>query len=88
MFAILSITTPVFIIIGMGYFAARFSFFSREQFAGMGKFVVRIGMPMLVFSAIATRPIADVLKADYLYGYALASLLAFLAGWLASRWRG
>ncbi|WP_373699731.1 AEC family transporter [Neisseria dentiae] len=88
MFAILSITAPVFIIIGMGYFAARFGFFSREQFAGMGKFVVRIGMPMLVFSAIATRPIADVLKADYLYGYALASLLAFLAGWLVSRWRG
>lgn len=88
MFAVLSITAPVFIVIGMGYVAARSGFFSRSQFEGMGKFVVRIGLPMLVFSAIAPNPIADVLKTDYLYGYAGASLLAFFAGWLVSIRRG
>ncbi|WP_107928295.1 AEC family transporter [Neisseria animaloris] len=88
MFSILTITAPVFIIMGMGYFAMRFNFFTPVQINGMGKFIIHIGMPMLVFSAIATRPIAEVLNPAYMYGYALASLLAFTAGWLLSLKRG
>ncbi|UOO80937.1 AEC family transporter [Uruburuella testudinis] len=88
MLAILTITTPIFIIMAMGYFAVRFEFFTREQLAGMGKFVIRVGLPMLVFHAIATRPLADVLNITYLAGYALASLLSFAAGWGISKWRG
>ena len=88
MLAILTITTPIFIIMAMGYFAVRFEFFTRDQLSGMGKFVIRVGLPMLVFSAIATRPIADVMNLTYLGGYALASLFSFLAGWGISKWRG
>ncbi|MDO5640229.1 MAG: AEC family transporter [Neisseria sp.] len=88
MLAILTITTPIFIIMAMGYFAVRFEFFTRDQLSGMGKFVIRVGLPMLVFSAIATRPIADVMNVTYLLGYALASLLSFMAGWGISKWRG
>lgn len=88
MFSILSITLPIFIIMGMGYFAVRFDLFTMEQLSGMGKFVVRIGLPMLVFHAIATRPMNEVLNLTYLLGYGLASLLSFFIGWGISRWRG
>ena len=78
MLAILTITMPIFIIMAMGYFSVRFDFFTEVQLAGIGKFVIRIGLPMLVFHAITTRPLSDVINLNYLYGYGLASLLAFL----------
>ena len=88
MLAILTITMPIFIIMAMGYFSVRFDFFTEVQLAGIGKFVIRIGLPMLVFHAITTRPLSDVINLNYLYGYGLASLLAFFAGWGLSRRRG
>ena len=87
MLAILTITMPIFIIMAMGYFSVRFDFFTEVQLAGIGKFVIRIGLPMLVFHAITTRPLSDVINLNYLYGYGLASLLAFFAGWGLSRRR-
>lgn len=88
MSAIFSIIAPVFVMIIIGYVAMRRHFFTPEQLAGMGKFVVRIGMPMLVFYSIATRPISDVFKPEYFYGYSLASVLAFVIGWQVCRMRG
>lgn len=88
MLAILSITAPVFIIMAMGYIAVRFGMFTQEQLGGMGQFVIRIGLPMLIFHAIATRPLSEVADLVYLKGYALASLAAFFAGWLIAKARG
>lgn len=88
MLAVLTITAPIFIVMAMGFFAVRFDMFAESQLAALGKFVIRIGLPMLVFHAIATRPIADVFSPIYLAGYGTASLLAFFAGWGISRYRG
>ena len=60
MLAILTITMPIFIIMAMGYFSVRFDFFTEVQLAGIGKFVIRIGLPMLVFHAITTRPLQSI----------------------------
>ncbi|QEY23203.1 AEC family transporter [Neisseria animalis] len=87
MTAIFHIIAPVFLAIFVGYAAMRRQFFTQEQLNGLGKFVVRIGMPMLVFNAIATRPMAEVFKPEYFYGYSAASVLAFFIGWQVSRWR-
>ncbi|STZ76401.1 AEC family transporter [Bergeriella denitrificans] len=88
MTAIFHIIAPVFLLIFIGYAAMQRRFFTAEQLNGLGKFVVRIGMPMLVFSAIATRPMAEVFKPEYFYGYSAASVAAFFIGWLVSRKRG
>ncbi|KLT73640.1 transporter [Neisseria arctica] len=88
MLAVLTITAPIFVVMAMGFFAVRFEMFTESQLAALGKFVIRIGLPMLVFHAIATRPIADVFSPIYLAGYGMASLLAFVVGWAASRYRG
>ncbi|WP_165008073.1 AEC family transporter [Neisseria yangbaofengii] len=88
MSAIFTITAPVFLMIAIGYGAMRQQIFSREQLDGLGKFVIKIGMPMMVFNAIATRPIADVFKPEYFYGYTLASGLLFFISWYATKKRG
>lgn len=88
MSAILTIIAPVFLMIAIGCGAMKLRIFSRVELDGLGRFVVKIGMPMMVFHAIATRPIADVFKPEYFYGYTLASGLLFFISWYASKRRG
>lgn len=85
MLQILAITAPIFIIIGLGFFAARWGLLSREQIRGIGTFVVTFAMPALVIKALAERPIGEVLNPGYLTAYALASLGAFGVGMLVFR---
>lgn len=88
MAAILNVLAPVFLIIAIGYTAMRRQFFTPEQLQGLGKFVVRIGMPMMVFFAVASRPIGEMFKPAYFYGYTAASLIGFFGVWFFCRKRG
>jgi len=89
MLAVLSITAPIFILIGLGFFSARIGLVSREQARGMGAFVIHFALPALVFKALAERSLGEVLNWPYLGAYALASLSLFGFGLLlARRWRG
>ncbi len=89
MLAVLSITAPIFILIGLGFFSARIGLVNREQARGMGAFVIHFALPALVFKALAERSLGEVLNWPYLGAYALASLSLFGFGLLlARRWRG
>ena len=81
MLAIFNIMAPIFILIGMGYGAIRFGMFEFSQLRGLGKFVLKIGLPALVFYAIASKPITQVFQPIYLAGYALGSIAVFGLGW-------
>ena len=70
MLAIFNIMAPIFILIGMGYGAIRFGMFEFSQLQGLGKFVLKVGLPALVFYAIASKPITQVFQPIYLAGYA------------------
>ncbi|ASK28045.1 transporter [Neisseria chenwenguii] len=88
MTAIFNIIAPVFLMIVVGYAAMRRSLLMAGQLEGIGKFVLRIGMPMLVFNALATKPFAQTFKPEYFFAYSGASVLSFVAGWQNSRLRG
>lgn len=89
MLAVLSITAPIFILIGLGFFSSRIGLLNREQARGMGAFVIHFALPALVFKALAERSLGEVLNWPYLGAYALASLSLFGCGLLlAWRWRG
>ena len=89
MLAVLSITAPIFILIGLGFFSARIGLLNREQARGMGAFVIHFALPALVFKALAERSLGEVLNWPCLGAYALASLSLFGCGLLlAWRWRG
>ena len=89
MLAVLSITAPIFILIGLGFLSARVGLVNREQVRGMGTFVIYFALPALVFKALAERSLSEVLNGPYLAAYAMASLSLFGIGLLvARRWRG
>ena len=89
MAAVFNITAPVFLVIALGYAMVRRGVFEFGELQGTAKFVMKIGLPALVFSAIAGRPFREVFDTVYLAGYGAASLTVFAAGWLVSRrlWR-
>ncbi|HEY8331852.1 MAG TPA: AEC family transporter [Pseudomonas sp.] len=86
MLDILAITTPIFLIIGLGFLSARSSLLSREQIRGIGSFVIHFALPALLIHALTTRPIEEVIKPGYLLAYGLASLAVFAVGVALSRW--
>ena len=88
MLQIFNITAPIFFIIGLGYGAVRFGVFRFEELRGTAKFVMKVGLPALVFFAIAAKPVNEVFDAVYLAGYAAATLAAFFIGWLFGRLSG
>lgn len=81
MLAVFNIIAPIFFIIALGYMALRLSLLTREQISGLGSFVIRIGMPALIFNALTTRSIDEVVDVRYLIAYAMASVIGFAAGW-------
>jgi malonate transporter len=86
MLAILGITAPIFILIAIGFFSCRSGMVSRDQAAGMGRFVISFALPALVIKALLERPLAEVVDWNYLLGYGLGSLLVFGLGYAFARW--
>lgn len=86
MLEILTITTPIFLLIGLGFLAARSGLMRPEQVRGIGSFVINFALPALMLNALATRPIAEVLNGGYLLAYGGASLAVFALGFAVSRW--
>lgn len=82
MLDILAITGPIYLCILAGYAAVRWNVFSKADMRVLGKFVLEISLPALLFYALASRPLADVLRPGYLLVYTMGSLLVLLGGLL------
>jgi predicted permease len=84
MLAILAITAPIFLLIGVGYTARWSGIITHEQVQGVGVFVMYCALPSLVIRALTQQPLHDVLKLDYLFAYGLGSIVVLLFGLLLS----
>jgi hypothetical protein len=82
---ILAITAPIYLLIGLGFLIVRRGLFSKSELRVMGRFVLQIALPALLFRALATRPIAEVLNPGYLGAVALGSVAVFAAMFALSR---
>ncbi|WCD78822.1 AEC family transporter [Pseudomonas sp. TUM22785] len=80
MLDVITITAPVFLIIGLGFAASLGGLVSREQVRGIGAFVLNFALPALVIKALAERPIGEVFNPWYLLAYGLGSLAVFGLG--------
>lgn len=80
MLAILGITLPIFLLIGLGYLLARGGALTPDHARGLGRFVLILALPALVFRALAERRLDEVLQPTFLAVYGIASLAAFAAG--------
>lgn len=75
MFDILAITGPIYITIVLGFITTRLGLFSKADMHVLGRFVINLALPALLFNALAQRPIGDILNSRYLLIYAVGSLV-------------
>jgi len=80
MFEILAITIPIYVAIALGYGLTRWGIFPKSDMRAFGTFVVKVAMPALLFNALSQRKVSDILNADYVIAYALASLITLALG--------
>ncbi|KCV82368.1 auxin efflux carrier protein [Actibacterium atlanticum] len=83
MLDILGITFPIFALIGVGYFVVWKGIFKPSDIRVLGNYVVSIALPALIFTAVSSRQIGEVLHTSYLAAYALGGLSTVLLayGW-------
>ena len=86
MLAVFSITAPIFILIGLGYFAARIGLLERQQIRGMGTFVISFALPSLVLKAMLDRSFSEIFNVNYLIAFTAASVLVYAIGFAWGRW--
>jgi malonate transporter len=76
-----SITFPIFATIALGYGAVRAGVFAQAELRVLGRYVLNIALPALLFNAVATRDLSEVLNPAYLGAYAAAGLGAMGLGY-------
>lgn len=80
MLSVLSITAPIFILIGLGYLAVKSGILPSAAAPGMGRFVLYFSLPALIFGTLSRMEFSEIIEPSYLLVYATASLLALLIG--------
>lgn len=78
---IVSVTGPIFLLIALGFATARGGVLGPGEFAALGKYVVNLALPALLFRALAARPLAETVDAPYMAAYALAGLVLVGSGY-------
>ena len=87
MLDILTITGPIYLVILIGFLTTRFGLFSKADMRVIGKFVVNLALPALIFNAMAQRQIQEIINPAYLLAYFAGSLGVMAAGYLWCRRR-
>jgi len=82
---VLSITAPIFIIIGFGYLAVKSALMPQEAMPLLGRFVLYFTLPALIFGTLSKMRVSDVIEPDFLAIYAIGSVSALLAGIMLNR---
>lgn len=85
MLALLLLTLPIYLLVGLGYVIVRSSYVSAADLKPIGQLVLRVSMPALIFLAISRLPIREALRWDFIGGYLAGSLLVFAFGFLTAR---
>jgi len=85
MLAVLAITLPIYLVMAVGWLATRSGLFARTEMRVFGKYVINLALPALLFNALSSRSVAEVVNPVFLAAYAGGSLIAILGGFLWAR---
>ena len=85
MLDILSITGPIYLIILIGYLTTRSGSFARSDMQVIGKFVINLAIPALLFKVSSERELGEIFNPSYLLAYLSGSLIAVSGGYFWSR---
>ena len=82
---ILGITGPIYILMALGYATTRWGVFARSDMRVLGRFVVMVALPALLFNALSRRPVAEIFNASFLLAFAAGSLAVMAMGMVWAR---
>ncbi|PKP71432.1 MAG: permease [Alphaproteobacteria bacterium HGW-Alphaproteobacteria-4] len=85
MLAVFALTLPIYLLIALGFFVAKVGYVAVADMRAIGRVVLRVAMPALIFLALARAPLAETLRWDFMAGYAVGSLVIFTAGFALAR---
>lgn len=88
MLAILTITFPIFALIALGYLLTSLRVFDPHALGVLGKFVMLVALPALLFHATATRSFSSLVNPSFLLLLVLAAVTTQLLIWALLRLRG
>lgn len=88
MLNVLAITSPVFLLIGLGYAAVQANLMAHAAMRPLGAFVLSFALPALIFKSLALRSIAEIVNVSYLAAYGGGSLIAYFLLFGLARWQG
>lgn len=84
--SVLDITFPIFAAMALGYFLVAKGWFTASDMRVLGKYVMNVAVPALLFNALASRDIEEVFQPDYILVYLFGSLATIAISWLWFRW--
>jgi predicted permease len=74
---LLSLTVPIFLLIGLGTVSVRTGFVPEKHIEGLAAFVLNFALPALVLGALAGQDLARTFDWRYVAAYGAGSLFAF-----------
>ncbi|TAN26673.1 MAG: AEC family transporter [Castellaniella sp.] len=77
MLDILAIIAPLFVAMAAGFVAVRMGAYNKADIRVLGRFVIQLALPALLFKALSERSFGEIINLDYLGAYALGSLITF-----------
>ncbi|ESR23383.1 Auxin Efflux Carrier [Lutibaculum baratangense AMV1] len=76
---LLSLTLPIFLLIGLGLFAVKSGILTDQHIAGLAAFVLYFALPALILHAILAQELSETFSLGYILVYGAASVLTFIA---------
>lgn len=84
--ALLDVILPVFLVLGLGYFAVRVKWFKDDWVDGLMKFTQTFGIPMLLFRSVSHMDLAQDFDLRLLASFYSAAFVSFLAACLGAHY--
>lgn len=88
MIQILAITFPIYVALALGYLVVWKGWFNAGDMRVLGRYVLNIALPALIFSAVAVRSPVQVFQPGYVLVYALGGLATVALSYLLFTLRG
>lgn len=82
---VFSVTGPIYITIAIGYIATRFGLFQASDMRTLGRYVLYLALPMLLFRALSQKSVTEIANPAYIAVYLSGTLAMVLVGYVVVR---
>lgn len=85
MLAILLLTTPFFLLVGIGFGLSKLRWIGPDSLPHLNRFVFKLALPSLLFKVTAETPASEIWQPNFVIVTVAAIMVAFIMGQLAFR---